>query len=294
VIPTAVRAPSEIGPANALIETARGVSTVLGPACAGILIAVAGPGAVLVLDGATFLIAGLFLLRLHIPSALFESGRRSFAVELVDGWRAVRAHDWMLSVMWYNAAFQLVGVSALSVLGPAVARSHLGGATSWAAIGVASGAGGLAASLFALRLRPRRPMFTAYAVLFGTVPVLLCLGLTAPLPITLVASAASGFALILAAILSLTTLQRLVPSELQSRVASYSGFGAASFYPLGLAAMGPLSAWLGASAVLVAAGVLVAVLTALALAVPGVRAISDAKGLPTRAPGPERATAPGG
>lgn len=278
IVPTVVRSADEVRPANALVEAARSISTVVGPASAGVLVAALDPGWLLIADGVTFLISASLLLGGlgSSPTAVAadEDGvPRDFRRELVAGWDAIRRYDWMLSIMWFNAGFQFTGVAAFSVLGPVVAQEHLGGSAAWGAIGAASGAGGLAAGVLLMRVEPRRPLRAAYLALLGTLPLLVVLGLGAPVLVAVIASAVWGFALVAAAVLSLSCVQRLVPAALQSRVLSYSGFGAAALFPLGLALVGPAADWLGAEAVLFGAAGAVGLMVVVALRIPGVRSV---------------------
>ena len=68
-----------------------------------------------------------------------------------------------------------------------------------------------------------------------------------------------------------STLQRLIPAESLSRVASYDWFGSFAFYPIGLALWGPLAGLIGVSTSLWLAFGLFIALIAGQLAVPDTR-----------------------
>jgi hypothetical protein len=71
-----------------------------------------------------------------------------------------------------------------------------------------------------------------------------------------------------------TTLQREIPPEWLSRVASYDWFGSYAVYPIGLAIWGPLAGVIGIhTALWLASGLFLAALVAL-LAVPDIRRLS--------------------
>ena len=48
----------------------------VGPAVAGMLVAVIGAGGAIAVDGATFLVSAAFLARLHVPAVDEDRGRR--------------------------------------------------------------------------------------------------------------------------------------------------------------------------------------------------------------------------
>lgn len=75
--------------ANALLGGTMSLANVIGPAIAGILIAVADPGGAILLDAATFVVSAAFLARLRLgPVEVEEEG--SFLEALRGGWREAR------------------------------------------------------------------------------------------------------------------------------------------------------------------------------------------------------------
>jgi hypothetical protein len=74
-------------------------------------------------------------------------------------------------------------------------------------------------------------------------------------------------------------MQREVPAESLSRVASYDALGSLMFGPIGLMLAGPAAAVIGPQAALIACGILIVLSTCAALLSPGVRNL--------RAPMPE-------
>ena len=71
-----------------------------------------------------------------------------------------------------------------------------------------------------------------------------------------------------------STLQRRIPGESLSRVASYDWFGSFAFYPLGMALWGPLAGLVGVGTALwVAFALMMALVATLILAVPDTRTL---------------------
>ena len=145
------------------------------------------------------------------------------------------------------------------VLGPIVAKEHLGGAGAWAKILVANGIGAVVGGAVALRYRPRLPLVAC--VLW---PMLVCvqlvtLALHAPTWVIAAASFFAGLGIAIHLTLWFTIFQREVPEHAQSRVSSYDALGSFVLTPLGFVGAGLLAAgigvsdtaWLAAGAILV-------------------------------------------
>ena len=288
IVPTVVER-AELQPANALVWMASNVSGIAGPAIAGLLVATVGSGWAILGDAASFLVAALLLLRLHVVERERPTARRSFRRELAEGWGEVRARTWVWASILYFACFQLVYLSSFSVLGPVVSKRSLGGATAWALIAAAAALGGLIGNASMLRLRPRRPLVFAYAVVLLTVPSLVLLALAAPALLIAAAELAAGISVGMASALWETTLQRGVPAHALSRVIAYDQMGSIALRPIGLALVGPIVVAAGVRGTLLGAAAIVAAATAVLLWVPAIRAVrSDGP------PAPADARPPGG
>lgn len=241
LVPQTVR-PERIQQANALLALARGSFWVAGPAVAGAVVATAGPGWAFAGDAATFAVSAAFLSRIRASRARAE--RTSLVAALRAGWGEVTSRTWV----WTGIAFFSiwnVALGPLFVLGPFVAQRSLGGASSWGAIVTCAGVGSLVGAAAAIRLRPRRPLATGFA-LFGLVafePALLA----RPFPTAVVAAAAAaGFAgSAFGNALWLTSLQERIPAGSISRVSAYDWLGSIVFKPAGYASAGPLVAAVG-------------------------------------------------
>jgi MFS family permease len=94
----AVVAPEHLQQANGLRATAQSGGEIAGPAIAGVLVATAGPGWTLAIDGATFAISAAFLANLHPPRQLVRA-RASFMHDLRTGWNEFRSRSWVWSLV---------------------------------------------------------------------------------------------------------------------------------------------------------------------------------------------------
>jgi MFS family permease len=264
----------ELQPANAMLGLADNAASIAGPALAGVIVATASPGWGLAFDAATFLASGAFLLALRIAPAKIEP-RRSTLTELREGWRAFSSRRWMwASVLFFTLYIALV-YDPWQVLGPAVAREHLGGAAAWAAISASLGAGAVMGGLLGLRWRPRLPLRLAFLMFVVTGPALLALlGAHAPLAAIIPMAILDGAAASLFNTWWFTAQQTEVPAAELSRVSSWDYLGSLAFEPAGLVVVGPVAGVIGVSGTLYGAAGIGVLLAVAVLLVPEVRNFS--------------------
>ncbi|HVB43679.1 MAG TPA: MFS transporter [Streptosporangiaceae bacterium] len=270
LIPETVPA-EQLQQANALMNFARGFVSVGGPAIAGVLIVLFGPGPVFAADAATFVVSAVSLSLLRLPQRGLPQ-RASFRADLAVGWRELAIRRWY----WVNLiahALWNFAIPAYYVLGPVIAARMLGGASAWGAISASWAAGAVAGGLIALRVRPRRPLVVGnLALVLGALPLL---ALARPLGTWQIAIAAAFGC---AGMIFLNTawaaaMQQLIPEQVRSRVDSYDWLISLVVMPAGFAAVGPLAAWAGTASTLVGAALVLAVPCALVVLVPGIRAV---------------------
>jgi len=272
IVPSVVRR-EDLQPANALLWMAWNLSGVAGPTIAGVLVATVGSGWAILGDSVSFLVAALLLQRLDTVDRGRASAGTGFWPELAEGWSEVRSRTWVWASILYFACFQLVYLSAFSVLGPVVSKRSLGGPTAWALIAAAAALGGLIGNAAMLRVRPRRPLLVANASVFLAVPSLVLLAIAAPAPLIATAELGAGIAVGMATALWETALQRGVPPEALSRVISYDQMGSIALRPIGLALVGPIVAVAGTRGTLLGAAAIVAAATLAILSIPSIRRV---------------------
>jgi MFS family permease len=263
--------------ANALLGGAQSTSNILGPVIAGVMIALVDPGGAILLDGATFVLSIVFLSRLE-PRALqadaFTDEERGFLAQLRGGWREVRSRGWVWTGLIALAAYHVIVLPSVFVLGPILAHRELDGASSWATITAGFGIGSVVGQVLIYRLPFKRPMRASMVgfVIASLQAVIIGSGL----PVLGIAAleALTGVAVSIAFTLWEMSLQQHVPSRALSRVSSYDFTASAGLMPIGLALAGPFSDAVGLHAALRIMS-LAGVASALAcLAVPSVRALA--------------------
>jgi MFS family permease len=256
--------------ANALYRTGRNAAAIGGAALGGVITGLAGPGWALAADAASFAVAAAFR-----PGMRFRRLPREYAPGLLrdlrEGWREFTSHRWLWIIVAQFALVTGVYAAAMSVLGPLVAHSSLGGARSWGLITAAYAAGAVAGGLVMTRVRPRRLLVAAMLSVPAYSLLLFALAVPLSMPLDLAAALAAGASLEVFTVCWATALQQEVPPEKLSRVASYDALGGIALTPAATAIAGPAAAAIGTADVLTAGGALVAILPVLTLLIPEVR-----------------------
>ena len=227
-------------PANAILRLGQNASWIGGAALGGLVVAATSPGIGIAVDAASFFIAAALLAAIRLPATLRMEASNFFA-ELKDGWREFKTRTWLWVIVLQFGFVNAVELGVESVLGPAIAKEHLGGAAPWGLVLTADALGLIAGGLILLRFKPRRLLLTATLGFLLTIPFLL--GLAGPLPVAaLIALAAlAGIGSETFGIMWDTTMQQEIPQEKLSRVYSYDALGSWVLIPLGLAVAGPLA-----------------------------------------------------
>ncbi|MFJ3790541.1 MFS transporter [Kitasatospora sp. NPDC090091] len=255
LVPGLVARKDCLADANALLGLARSVSTVAGPALAGVLVAWSGPASVLLVDAVTYGVGALALARLAVAGLAgagpAEPGASaSMLPDLREGWSEFRSRPWLWVTTVQMAFFNLLVWAPFLVLGPLTAQRRLGGAGAWGLVMGVYGAGAVLGGLLVLGRRPARPLAVATVAALGWALPSAALAAGAPLPWTAAAALVAGVGSAVCGALYETTMQRWVPGDVLARVTAFGGLGAFVLGPLGLAAAGPLADRVGAGTVL--------------------------------------------
>lgn len=256
--------------ANAYVSVASNGGLIVGTSIGGLLVATIGAGPAILIDGVTFLLAGLLVLTLRHLAKPHDSGE-SVMTDLVHGWRVFVSYRWVVVIVG-SASFIVMALrGAEEVLGPVSAKEHYNGPQGWSAVIACMAVGLLVGALVASRIRPARPFVVATLAMLAVPIWMVLLAVAAPLWLVALGAFAIGIALDLFGVLWYTVLQSEIPREALSRVSSYDALGSLMFGPLGLAVAGPLSEAVGLEAALLACAAIAAVATLGALAFPSVR-----------------------
>lgn len=265
--------------ANAYMSVAGNGGFIAGTAIGGILVAAIGSGWAILIDAASFLVAGALVFSLRRFARPHDSGESPMR-DLVDGWKVFISYRWIVAVVVAFSFIVMVMRGAEEVLGPVLANEVYGGPTGWAAVLGAMAVGLLLGALLASRLRIERPIAAGMIACFALPVWLVTLALQAPLPVIMATAFLWGMAIELFQVNWLTALQRNVPPESLSRVSSYDAFGSLIFGPIGLALAGPMLMFIPISQAFLIAALVAAAGLVGALLVPSVWRLRRADGLP--------------
>jgi MFS family permease len=269
-----------VGPADyvngqALASTVHNAGRLVGPAVAGGLIAVAGPGLAFAVNAVSFLPV-LWGLSLVDTERLRRPGERPVRArgQIREGLRYVYSHPDLRACMVLVTVIALFGQNFRVVL-PVLARDTFGsGAAAYGWLTSALGLGAVLGALIAAsRTRVTSMSLLAAAVAFGLVNVA---GATSPvLWAALFAMVAVGFSNIIFNTFARTLLQLGTDPTMHGRVMALHGFVFLGTTPIG----GPLVGWIceayGARAGLVVAGA--PALLAAGWVLPGLRRLRRAE-----------------
>jgi MFS family permease len=274
LLPQTVSHPGQLQPANALRGLSFSVSSVAGPAVAGVLVAGIGAGAALLFDAGSFAVSVACLVRLRpvVAAAAAEEPPPPFLAAVRAGWREVRSRSWILAGLGAMCAYHAIVLPAVYVLGPVSVSDRLGGPGAWAAVVVAFGVGCIAGDLALLRWRPRHALRVAGVALVAASCQAAVYGSGLGVAGMCVLQALAGVGVTAFFTLWEVSLQEHVPGEALSRVSSFDYLSATALMPAGTALAGPIAAAVGTQVALLgmsAAGV------ACALAFLAVRAVRD-------------------
>jgi predicted MFS family arabinose efflux permease len=261
--------------ASAISRLAMNTGQMSGAAVAGLLVAAAGPGWALMLCGIGMVatVPMLMSIRGVRPgmTARPATGNEADApapgllTELREGWSEFRSHTWLWVIVAQFCIVLMAWYGAFSVLGPVVAREHLGGPAAWGAITAADAFGLIAGGVLSLRFTPRRPML--FVVLTGGAIAIspLSLAMVLPLPAVCLASFSLGVFIEMMMVQWTVALARNIPPGKLARVSSYDVLGSVMAMPVGALIAGPLGAAIGTSSAQYAAAAAIVAASALAL-----------------------------
>jgi MFS family permease len=121
-----------------------------GAVVAGFCVAALGPGWALLICGAGMLGTIPMMLRVRVRG-FGRQERSSMLRDLRAGWSEFRSHTWLWAIVAQFGAILMAWYGSFQVLGPVVARAHLGGPAAWGAITAAESVGLIVGGLVSLR-----------------------------------------------------------------------------------------------------------------------------------------------
>ena len=243
--------PEILQDSNAATMLSGNIALILGTAIAGAIVATIGPGWAIIIDGVTFLIAGLLVYSMRSATPVVERSELSSTIhEMKTGWREFSSRRWVFLVVISFSFVVSMERAVYSVLGPLVADEKLGGPKPWSLILATWAIGSVVGVLFAAKVRPRYPIRVAIIAQFPLFLWFFSLGNTTNVYLIAIFSFFVGIAFDFFYVLWVTTLQQHIPKESLSKVMSYDVMGSLALAPIGIAVAGPIAEHYGTSPVL--------------------------------------------
>lgn len=244
-------------------------ASVVGPIGAAALVALLGAPGALLLDAASFAVAGVIVAAgvprpaHHGDAANPEEG--SYLARLRTGAQFLRADGLLRSIVAMVATTNLLDQALAAVLLVVWAREQGGGAGLMAAVSASVAAGAVIGAITASAVGHRLPRRATFAVSFFLIggPRFAVLGFAAPLWLVMVVCFVGGLgAGTINPILGAVTLER-IPEHLRARVLSLVNSAAWALIPFGGLLGGLLSDRIGVHQALLACGAVYTVATVL-------------------------------
>jgi MFS family permease len=266
--------------ANSLGQVVRPAAWMLvGPLAGGLLVGAFGPGWAFLADAATFGWSALMILSMQARSAPRGEDRGRLWEDVREGLRYVRSETWIWAALVAGTVSLLCTWGPWEVLVPYVVKNDLvrDPGREGVALGLVYGAGGFGAVLAGIVLGqrgglPRRPVTVLYLAWALGMFMLAGFGVVVAVWQAMAVAFVAETSIAVLVVIWYTLLQRLVPRELLGRVSSLDWMISIAGVPVSFAIVGPVAAWIGADATLVAAGLLGGAITLAFMFVPGARA----------------------
>lgn len=252
------------------------VARLIGPAIAGFVVALAGPGVAFGVDAASFLVSAVAVSAIRARPAQVRAkdhGPRHVIADVREGLRYVRGQPWIWATLVSAMLSLLVFLGPMEVLVPYLVKNRLNlGPESLGAIFAAGGIGAMLTALLVGSLgQPKRRVTVMYISWSLAVLVIAAYGLMTSLWQALIASFLVSAGFELGSVIWTTMLQQRVPRELLGRVSSLDWMVSTGLVPVSFALTGPAAAIFGPEQTIVGASAIGAVLMLSLLFYPGVR-----------------------
>jgi MFS family permease len=256
---------SQLQPANVLMSMVRNALTIIGPSVAGLLVVGAGAGWAVAVDGVTYLLAAILLLRVKLPPPPERADQASVLTDLREGWAFFTRTTWLWMVVLAFCLICAVHQGGFFTLGPVLAKQSDIGESGWGLILSAEAVGLLLTTVVMLRVSLQRPLFWGMLGTAVYAAPLIALGLDGHLVTVMIAAFVAGAGIEVFGLGWNLAMQENVPDEMLSRAFSYDAFGSFMAIPIGQLVAGPLALVFGLRNVILVAGLALVAIALLTL-----------------------------
>ncbi len=202
--------------------------------------------------------------------------------DLRHGWQEFRGRGWLWGLTLQWAVYALAVLGPVTVIGPVLAKQHLGGAAAWGLIATSLGLGLIGGTIAVRRLRLRRPALVVAVVVLVLPAEAAALAAGAPLGLVIAAATLTGVATGIVTVTTQATMQRNVPAAVLARVSAFDLVGSEVTLPLGYALAGVVAATSETRPVLLVGSGMLWMTTVAIIAIPAVRGLRSESPAPSK------------
>lgn len=260
---------------NAIIGLMSNIGVVFGTLLGGVIVTLTSPGWALLIDGASFFIAGLIVwnLKLDAKSRIESPG---IIHDLRIGWREFISRSWLVTMVIAFAFINMAFDSMITILGPLNFSDPETGPRNWSYNLAGLTIGMMIGGVIVLKFKFKHPLFVSMILVAISGVWDFALAFDLSLAISIAAGIFSGIAVEIFLVTWSTSMQTHIPEESFSRVNAYDSLGSYGFAPLGIIIAGPLAEAFSVNSILFATGAITLLASVVALSVKSVRTLSNA------------------
>ncbi len=260
---------------NAIIGLMSNIGVVFGTLLGGVIVTLTSPGWALLIDGATFFIAGIIVwnLKLDAKSRIESPG---ILDDLRVGWREFISRSWVVTMVIAFAFINMAFDSMITILGPLNFSDPETGPRDWSYNLAGLTIGMMIGGIIVLKFKFKHPLFVSMILVAISGVWDFALAFDLSLAISIAAGIFSGIAVEIFLVTWSTSMQTHIPEESFSRVNAYDSLGSYGFAPLGIIIAGPLAEAFSVNSILFATGSITLLASVVALSVKSVRTLSNA------------------
>lgn len=241
---------------NSFLSMVANTGFAIGATVAGFIVAMAGPGWAILVDAASFLIAGLIVWNMSLPQTE-KSENKSMFKELHDGWKEFISRKWVVTIVVGFSVINMAIEAMYQVLGPLSLKDDPQGPIFWSFNLSGMTLGMILGSVLSLKIKIKRPLVIPMLLIAASSSWIFALALGSPVYFCVAGAVLAGVSYEFFYVNWATSLQKNVPEESYSRVVSYDAFGSWGLAPVGVAVAGPIALLIGVTPTLWLAGLAV-------------------------------------
>jgi MFS family permease len=247
---------ADLSNAIAINSSMVNVARLIGPALAGMLIAVTNEGWCFLVDGVSYIAVIASLLMMRIPRAAVAHAATTMLEQLREGWSYVAGFAPIRTILTLFAILSLMGWPFMVLMPIFAAQTLHGGPHTLGFLMGAVGVGSLTCALSMVMRKTVRgltKMLPIAAAIFGT--GLVCFGLSRVLWLSMLMMLVTGFGMMQGMAASNTILQTIVEERMRGRVMSYYTMAFVGMAPFGSLLAGTLAHAIGAPHAVIVSGI---------------------------------------